>query len=495
MSQIILPIAELKPALAGFGRVIAKRTTLPILGSLKIERTPDGWIAVSGTDLDHHATVRLEQPGPGEPAAMLIPYADLLKTCKACSNGEEIVVERNGENTAAIKYRIGEQFVETKVESLPIDEFPAIPEFKENPVPLPPTLRTAIHEAMQCASDDETRLILNGAYVDVSHPGGHYVVATDGRCLFSSNSFTLPLAKSLLIPSHRFLGWKEFSADGEWQLRIGESATNGDSPAFEISSRRWKFVSRQIEGQYPNWRQVVPNPSSYASTLEFESDVAGMVQTIQRMPCDDPVNCGIGLHWTNSKLALLARASGADDWTRVEVSGVKGEGKDVRIFLNRNFLIKALQFGLTKVELTDSRSPLCFSQGGRRMVVMPTRPSPVERAAGEPAAPSQTADPAPETQPKPTTPNPPAVPEQPERTPMPETTTSPSASTQPPLEKSALETALAQIDEVRGEFRNALGGLAKVFESLKQAQRESKASEKEISSVRQTLRSLQSVRL
>ena len=48
MSQFALPIAELKPALAGLGKVIAKRCTLPVLGNIKIERTKDGWIALTG---------------------------------------------------------------------------------------------------------------------------------------------------------------------------------------------------------------------------------------------------------------------------------------------------------------------------------------------------------------------------------------------------------------------------------------------------------------
>ena len=87
-------------------------------------------------------------------------------------------------------------------------------------------------------------------------PKAHYVVGTDGRHLFSSNSFALPLQDSVLIPSHRFLGWKEFNADGEWQLQIGsrEKDKDNDPPPFEIRSRRWRFISRQISGTYPNWR-------------------------------------------------------------------------------------------------------------------------------------------------------------------------------------------------------------------------------------------------
>ena len=62
-------------------------------------------------------------------------------------------------------------------------------------------------------------------------------------------------------------------------------------------------------------------------------------------------------------------------------------------------------------------------------------------------------------------------------------------------EKSALDTALAQVEIVRGDFRNAIGGLNKLGDLLKQVQRENKSTDKEIASVRQTLRSLQSVRI
>ena len=79
---------------------------------------------------------------------------------------------------------------------------------------------------------------------------------------------------------------------------------------------------------------------------------------------------------------------------------------------------------------------------------------------------------------------------------MPETTTNGAQrSTAEPAEKPALETALAQIEVIRGEFRNAVAGLSKLGELLKAAQREQKASEKEVQGVRQTLRSLQGVRI
>ncbi len=511
MSPFALPIAELKPALAGLGKVIAKRCTLPVLGNLKIERTKDGWIALTGTDLDHHVTVRLEQPAAGEPTALLVPYDELLKTCKACSNGEDILVESAEKHTAVIKYRIGQQFVETKVESLPVAEFPEIPRFKGDAIALPDSVRASIHEAIQCASTDETRLILNGAYLDVSKPDASYVVGTDGRHLFSSNSFTLPLKNSLIIPTHKFIGWKEFNHDGEWQLKVAPAETKEDSSYLQLSSRRWRFISRQIEGNYPNWRQVVPGPGQFATTIEFDPEsVEALIQTIGRMPCDDATNFAIGLERSDGKLMLLGRSPGAEDWTRIELAGVKCRGLDVRIFLNRNLLTKALQFGLTTVETIDAMSPLRFSSGGRQMIIMPTRPNPAPTPTPPPppttpaaaAKPEADNDPTPPSTPVPVTQDEPPAPDQPERKPMPEKTNAKNEAATPPttmttnvVEKPALETALAQIEILRGDFRNTLAGLNQLADRLKQAQRESKTSDKEIQSVRQTLRSLQSVRI
>ena len=61
--------------------------------------------------------------------------------------------------------------------------------------------------------------------------------------------------------------------------------------------------------------------------------------------------------------------------------------------------------------------------------------------------------------------------------------------------KTALEAALVQVESIKAGFREAINGLSKLGDSIRHAMREQKASEKEVHNVRQTLRSLQSVRL
>ena len=257
MNPITLPLAELKPALTGLGKVINRNATLPVLQCLRLERTPDGWVCLTGTDLDRFITVRMEQPCKGDPMALLLPYEDLLRIAKNCGKNESLQISPADKGSALIRFALGGDSGESKVTSLPVEEFPAIPRIKGNGIPLPDHLRGSLHEAMACSSSDETRYVLNGAFLDASKPDAHYLVGTDGRHLYSSNSFKLPLKNSLIIPKHKFLGWRDFNLDGEWQLKTGQPE-GMNHPCVQISSRRWRFVSKLIDGTIPTGSKSCP---------------------------------------------------------------------------------------------------------------------------------------------------------------------------------------------------------------------------------------------
>ena len=65
----------------------------------------------------------------------------------------------------------------------------------------------------------------------------------------------------------------------------------------------------------------------------------------------------------------------------------------------------------------------------------------------------------------------------------------------PAADRPAIEAAIEKLDGFKTVFREALVGVTELSTLLRQAVREQKAGEKEVQSVRQTLRSLQSVRI
>jgi len=494
MSKFILPIAELKPALAGLGKIISKTANLPVLRTVRVDRTKDGWITLTGTDLDAFVTVRLEEPSKGEPASVLVPYDDLAKTTKGCSPGETITVEQTSKDAVVLHYPVGQQTAQIKLESCAVEEFPPIPRIKGEPVPLNDDIRVSLLEAFDCASTDETRYILQGAFIDVSRKECHQIVATDGRHLYSSNSFSLPLKESVIIPTNKFLGWKEFNADGEWQLRM-QPEEKGTRAYIQISSRRWRFIHRQIEGNYPNYRQVLPRDDQFNTSVQIEpAATKDLIQMIKRMPCDDEKDHRIGIRVAGRKVSFLSKADGKE--LEIEVPETSVKGKDVVVYLNRNFLTKALGFELCQLQIIDPLTPMRFSDGqGRRMIVMPVRPSEAPPNGTPPAGPAQASTPA----------TPPVARESietsAERSTMPKTSTPPTNGNgsnghhAPEIQPVTLDAALDQIETIKGSYREAIRGLNTLTDTLKQVQRDQKTSVKEIQSVRSTLEKLQGLRI
>ena len=82
---------------------------------------------------------------------------------------------------------------------------------------------------------------------------------------------------------------------------------------------------------------------------------------------------------------------------------------------------------------------------------------------------------------------------------MPKTTEITAPKTTEPKVNSpgsdSLKTALDQIESVRVQLRESLGGLNLLAGLLKQVEKDNRSTEKEVASVRQTLRSLQGLKI
>ncbi|RBP45206.1 DNA polymerase III sliding clamp (beta) subunit (PCNA family) [Roseimicrobium gellanilyticum] len=482
---ITLPVSELKPALAGLGKIILNKSTLPVLRTIKVERTSDGWICLTATDLDRFVTVRLEQPAKGEPFALLVPFEDLAKLTKSSNKGDSIHLEPGTKEDVILRFNLDDQLGETRAPSFPVQEFPAIPRIQANPVPVSESFRLALHEAMACSSTDETRYVLNGACIDVSQPEAHYLVGTDGRHLFSCNSFNLPFQKSLIIPKHKFLGWKDFNLDGAWQMKLTDSS-DGKNQLLQISSRRWRFITRLIDGNYPNWRQVIPNPRDARTTLTLEPDkLDAVIQLIERMPNHDEQYHSLGIEYHEKECRLAFKSTAEAPWTRVPLPHCKAEGKPVTIFVDRRLLLKALQFGLTTIGIIDELSPLRFYLGGRQMIIMPVRPNESNPQDNKAPAPPPKETPIPSPPPTIQERKPQSMPTEPSDTP------SPPANTL----LGQLQLAIEEVDEIGAQHHQTYKKLRDVSTKLRGMLMTQKANDKELRTLRQHLRGLQTMRI
>ena len=85
-----------------------------------------------------------------------------------------------------------------------------------------------------------------------------------------------------------------------------------DDKAVQLSSRRWRFVSKQIDGNYPYWRQTIPNPDNAKTHITLDpAKLEALIKLIQRMPCHDAEKYQtIGLECKDGQLLLLGKDNG-----------------------------------------------------------------------------------------------------------------------------------------------------------------------------------------
>jgi len=478
--MISISVGDLKPALAGLAKVVSNKSTLECLRCIRVDANPER-TTITGTDLELYANVALPEAKCDTTESFLLPFERLQSMAKRFSPRTVLNIEPN-----RIFCDLGTGRVSEDVEAPKVEEFPVEMVVVTPPVPMPESFARRFTEAMGCSSTDATRYILNGILLDVGGPedAGHYLVGTDGRHLFSANSFTLPVPEPVTVPNHKLLLWRGL-ADLPWAL-AGEKKLN--NTLVRIVAGDWALTLKNIEGNYPNWRQVVPHFRQHRTTIMLPEE-HGFAKLVNGLPGADLANSPVDLVVEGKTVAVRDTTGGS----KVLLDGATAKGPDIRIRLNREYLIKAFDYGLTNIGLIDAMSAIQFTREGRQMVVMPLRVADIPPAE----EPTDKQEVSAEPTPAPTEP-------QPERKPMTATnghtngTATPhlNGATRPtPAEKPAIEAAIDKLDAFKTTFREALVGLTELTTLLRQAVRDQKAGEKEVQSVRQTLRSLQSVRI
>ena len=481
--MISITLNDLKPALAGLSKVVSAKAALECLRCVRVDATPEK-VTLTGTDLDICAQVSLPEAYSETTGSFLLPLDRLQSMARRLPPRSFLYLEEG-----KISCDLGSGRVTEIVDSPALSEFPVEAEFTAEPVLLPESFPQRFLEAMACSSTDATRYVLNGALLEVSGPadGGHYIVGTDGRHLFSANSFTLPLQQSVIIPSHKIFSWRGLT--GLWAL-AGQQTK--ERTLVRIVAGDWTLTTKVVDGNYPNWRQVVPKSQQHRTTVSLPEDHE-FTRIVNGLPGGDLKDKPVDLVIEKGTVAVKATTGG----TNILLAGAEAKGPDVTTRVNREYLVKAFDYGLTRLGLIDGMSPLHFTREGRQMVVMPLRVADVP-AEEEPA--DQPAHSEPET-PAPQEP-------QPESKTMPDTNGHPNGaatshlnganrSTTPgtPEEKPAIEAAIEKLDGFKATFREALVGVTELTTLLRQAVRDQKTGEKEIHQVRQTLRSLQGVKI
>jgi len=348
--------------------VVSTRTTLPILSNVLLRAEKDR-VEFTATDLDVTVACSVEAKVT-KSGATTVPVKKLFGIVREL-NGSEIDLETDEKNITSI--RSGSSFY--KIHGLGADEFPPLPKFKDDKKVAfqQENVRAMLKKTSFAVSTDESRYVLNGIFISLKE-GKMTLVATDGRRLAlvdeevdisekSSGEFIVP-AKAV-NELNRLLQDK-----GDVEIKFGENQASfslKDDKGFSVL-----LVTKLIEGNYPNYRQVIPGEAKERIPLVREE----FLQALRRaeIMTSEKAN-SVKLTFGKNNLAITANSPEVGEAR--ETLAVNYKGKEMAIAFNPRYLIDALA-ALSEnevfFELIDELSPGVLKINGPFLyVVMPMR--------------------------------------------------------------------------------------------------------------------------
>ena len=247
---------NLNKAISAVARVaVSARNPLPILNNILL-RTENNRLTISATNLEIAITEHIGAKVAHE-GAITVPAKLFQEFISSLPSGT-IEIETN-EHKCTVK----SGNYNSVINGIIADEFPVVPKIEKgtNLKIGAKELKKALQQVVIAASTDDTRPVLTGVYMH-THEGALYFVATDSYRLAEKRVMACDEALSLLVPSNALQDLLRLIGDGDTEV---EMSTDGQQVVFRVDES--ELVSRLIDGNYPDYRKLIPSTFNNSALL------------------------------------------------------------------------------------------------------------------------------------------------------------------------------------------------------------------------------------
>jgi DNA polymerase III subunit beta len=313
---------------------VSQKSSLPVLSNILFTVQDNGKVKLSSTDLEIGITTNInaeviKSGGATIPAKRL---ADIVREV----NSEDITISANQD--ANIEIHGGTSHF--SIMGLPVEDFPVMPEFDKTDGSFTVSkelLKTMIRKTAFAVSYDETRYVLNGVFLEIEK-GIINMVATDGRRLsLVTNSITSldkKIKTAVIIPTKTINEiMKVLSLIENDSIEVG---IKDNQIAFKFGENI--MISRIIEGNFPNYDQVIPKKHDITITLP-KDDFLSITRRVSLL-ATDKMN-SVKYSFGKDKLKVSASTQGigqAEDEMTINYAG-----PEINIAYNPSFIIDILR--------------------------------------------------------------------------------------------------------------------------------------------------------
>jgi DNA polymerase III subunit beta len=326
--RITVPKDELVSALGVVSRAVSTRTSVQILSGILIEAQA-GELRLAATDMELslRATAAAQTEGDG---SIVLPGKTLTDIAKLLPGDEVVIEHRPAESVVHITAGSAEYTLHTYNP----EDFPRLPELDGAPtfaVDRESLLET-IHRVARAASRDESRPVLTG--ILVSFTGGKIVMA-------ATDSYRLAVKETELSGSAPEL---EAIVPSRALQELARVATSGDTVEVGVHENQVLFAldgvwltTRRIDGQFPNYRQLLPEAFEYELTLPR----AELLDVVRRASVMIQRATPLQLRFAEGELTVIARTHDVGESKESMPIGFTGD--TLEIGFNADFLRDGLE--------------------------------------------------------------------------------------------------------------------------------------------------------
>jgi DNA polymerase-3 subunit beta len=327
--KIICTQENLKNGLATVGRIISSTNTLPILNNLLL-KTQDGQLRISSTNLEIAITtqVRCKVEEDGEITVANKTLNELISNLP----NKNISLE-----TVNNELKIEAENYHTKIKTLPAEEFPLIPSVEggENLALEGQEFKKAVDQVVFAASNNQTQPEISGVFISLEK-NELRIAATDRyrlaeRKMILQHSVNTPV--DAIIPQKTILELSRIIGNQSGQVNLVLNPTQ-----ISLDFNDTQIISRLIDGQYPDYKQIIP--AEFSTNVETEKQP--LVSALKAASIFTQNNHSVRFEFSAQKQTLVLKAESSDLGSSVVELPSKVEGKDGEIILNHHYVLDCL---------------------------------------------------------------------------------------------------------------------------------------------------------
>ena len=319
---------NLTKALTTVSRVASTKTQLPILSNILL-KTDGNRLLVAATNLEI-ATTQYIGSKVVKPGSITIP-AKLITEFISNLPKELIELKVNG-NNLTIKSGKYKSIINGSI----ADDFPELPQINENPTARyslkPNDFKQAVTQTIITSSNDTTRPVLTGVYWH-SHEGWLTLASTDGYRLSERRLVDTKSELSAIIPTQTLQEVLRSINDDTEEINV---SFDDIQVGFEVNGI--EIISRLIDGNFPDYKQLIPKKTTTNITIKKEEFVR-VVKIAGLFARDSGGSITISAEEENNSITIHSIASQLGENTSSATAEVIGEGQ---VTLNSRYLNEAL---------------------------------------------------------------------------------------------------------------------------------------------------------